>query len=335
MGVVIVMIAVSLPLVTLFVSGRIATALPSGGSGASTLGPTSIIASSGNPYLLPTPTHAPISLGTPEPTIMPTLIPTPPWPVFCTNEATPTPGCAQCPYSLGAETETQAQIIADLKQAGADYHIPYRLLLSQTRDESGWREKIISCSNDVGLGQIKWNYWWDLNALAQPTCGIAATNYAIFSYSGNAHLAAKLMAWIACFYSYAGSQGGTLAAPAPGTAAYFYAQAGRSYPDSLSAGSTVPSTSLLTVTPSSTATPPTSLCASVFKTRRWYSDLPSTLANPWSCPFSATSGDHTLLDITISAYNEGIADLDANGIHNQNYVTNIEQGISNLANSKI
>jgi hypothetical protein len=56
-----------------------------------------------------------------------------------------------------------------------------------------------------------------------------------------------------------------------------------------------------------------------------YPDMPSTTAQPWSCPYSATTGDSTLLDVTLSAYNAGAGAIgDCGCIPNPGYVANVE-----------
>ena len=63
--------------------------------------------------------------------------------------------------------------------------------------------------------------------------------------------------------------------------------------------------------------------------------LPSTLHNPWSCLYTATTGDATLLDITLSAYNEGADYTDQNGIQNWWYVSGVEGWIPQFASGAL
>ncbi|HEU5345111.1 MAG TPA: hypothetical protein VFU60_12245, partial [Ktedonobacterales bacterium] len=65
-------------------------------------------------------------------------------------------------------------------------------------------------------------------------------------------------------------------------------------------------------------------CATVFNANAYYPALPSTTSAPWSCPFSATAGDATLLDITVSSYNEGADNVVNQGINNWWYVYGVE-----------
>ena len=119
------------------------------------------------------------------------------------------------------------------------------------------------------------------------------TNDDPYTAEGNADLGAKYLKWLSCFYSYWGDNGGaSLTSPGQYTMAWYYQQAGLQYPDTLRADGT---------------TNPDSFCAAVFNdpNQPQYVTLPSTTSDVWSCPYSATTGDNTLLDMTLSAYNEG------------------------------
>ncbi|HKB47416.1 MAG TPA: hypothetical protein VKC57_06945, partial [Ktedonobacterales bacterium] len=102
------------------------------------------------------------------------------------------------------------------------------------------------------------------------------------------NLGAKVLAYLKCYYDFGGPYGGTASAPADGSSAYYYQQAGLPYPDSAQ---------------------PSSFCAAVYHdaANPEYPALPENLASDgWSCPYSPKTGDNTLLDITLSAYNAGI-----------------------------
>lgn len=163
-----------------------------------------------------------------------------------------------------------------------------------------------------------YTYPW-LNSQIVPECGLTATTYDPNTLAGNADLGAKFLAWLSCFYSYWGNNGGSsLASPGLDTIDWYYQQAQLQYPDTLN----------------SNGTPnPQSLCAAVWSDPNHpeYRALPSTTSDPWSCPYSATVGDATLLDFTLSAYNEGPTYTDENGIQNWPYVDAVEGFIPEFA----
>jgi len=189
--------------------------------------------------------------------------------------------------------------------------------------ESRWHEDVTSCDGGIGLMQIQYyTYPW-LNGQSIPACHLGATTYDPYSLQGNADLGAKYLQWLSCFYSYWGDDGG-LSPQQPGayTIAWYYQQAGLQYPDAKNAdGSANPS----------------SFCAAVFSNpnNSYYPALPSTTADPWSCPYSATTGDNPLLDMTLSAYNEGAGYTDQYGIQNAWYVQGVEGWIPQFANGSL
>jgi len=63
--------------------------------------------------------------------------------------------------------------------------------------------------------------------------------------------------------------------------------------------------------------------------------LPSTSSDVWSCPYSATAGDNTLLDMTLSAYNEGAGYTDQYGIQNRWYVDGVEGWIPQFSSGAL
>ena len=211
--------------------------------------------------------------------------------------------CQQCPSYTG-NNPSQSEIASALDAAAALYNLPRNLVRAVAWQESHWHEDVTSCDGGIGLMQLQYyTYPW-LNGQSVPECGLSATSYDPTALAGNADLGAKFLAWLSCFYSYWGNNGGSsLSAPGLDTIDWYYQQAQLQYPDTLS---------------SSGSPNPTSLCAAVFNdpSNPEYAALPSTTSDPWSCPYSATAGDATLLDFTLSAYNEGPAYTDENGIQN-------------------
>ncbi len=208
----------------------------------------------------------------------------------------------------------QSTLRADLDAAADTYHLPHHLVEAVAWQESRWHEDVTSCDGGIGLMQIQYyNVDW-LNQVSIPECGLSATSNDVHTAQGNANLGAKYLAYLACFYSYWGGKAGTsLTQPAANTVDWYYLnhQPPLQYPDSTNANGT----------PN-----PNSLCAAVFSSPSHpeYPDMPSTKAQPWPCPYSATAGDTTLLDITLSAYNEGPGYTDSCGICNPWYVSGVE-----------
>jgi Transglycosylase SLT domain len=270
----------------------------------------------------PTPTAAPTAAPTcPTATATPTCPTATATPTCPTATATPTAGptnCQQCPYYAG-NNPSQSQISSALIAAADLYHLPHNLLLAVAWQESKWHQDVTACDGGIGLMQIQpYTYPW-LNGQSVPACGLAATSYDPSTLTGNADLGAKFLAWLSCFYSYWGNNGGSsLASPGLDTIDWYYQQAKLQYPDTLN----------------SNGTPnPQSLCAAVFNnpSHPEYQALPSTTSDPWSCPYSATAGDATLLDFTLSAYNEGPSYTDQYGIQNWPYVDAVEGFIPQFA----
>jgi hypothetical protein len=220
--------------------------------------------------------------------------------------------CQSCPYYKG-NNPSQSQIRTALYAAADQYHLPRNLLLAVAWQESRWHEDVTSCDGGIGLMQVQYYTWPWLNGVNVPQCGLAPTSYDPNTLQGNANLGAKFLVWISCYYSYWGNNGGTsVSNPGVYTMAWYYQQAHLPYPDSKNANS---------------------FCAAVFNdpNHSEYADLPSTTAQPWSCPYSATTGDVTLLDITLSAYNEGPGYTSQNGIQNWWYVQGVEAKIVGFA----
>lgn len=273
------------------------------------------------PTPCPSPTPLPAPTATATPTTVPTALPT------ATPSASPSAAatngaphfaaqvsatCQQCPYYKGGNP-TQSQIQSALFAAADQYHLPHNLLQAVAWQESKWHEDVVSCDGGIGLMQVQYYTWPWLNGLSIAQCNLVPTSYDPNTLQGNADLGAKYLQYLSCFYSYLGDDGGTSPSnPSRFTSAWYYQNANLSYPDSNA---------------------PHSLCAGVFNdpNNPEYAALPSTTAQPWSCPFSATAGDNTLLNIVLSAYNEGPGAVSTCGICNPGYVQNVEAYIPQFA----
>ncbi|HEX9039145.1 MAG TPA: transglycosylase SLT domain-containing protein [Ktedonobacterales bacterium] len=238
------------------------------------------------------------------------------------GQASPTATCAACPVYLGNNPD-QPTIAAALETAALKYGLPVNLLKAVAWQESRWHVDVLSCDGGIGLMQIQYyTYPW-LNSVAEPSCDLVATNDDPYTLAGNADLGAKYLKWLSCFYSYWGDNGGASAtSPGAYTIAAYYQQAGLQYPDSLNADGTVNANSM---------------CAAVYNDTNHpeYAALPSTTSDVWSCPYSATSGDNTLLDMTLSAYNEGAGYTDQYGIQNPWYVSGVEGWIPQFSSGAL
>lgn len=228
--------------------------------------------------------------------------------------------CVSCPYYIG-NNPNQTQIAAALTTAANTYGLPVNLLKAVAWQESHWHEDVYSCDGGIGLMQIQYyTYPW-LNSQAVAECHIGVTNYDPKTLQGNADLGAKMLKYLMCFWEYWGNaSGASLSNPGQYTIAWYYKQAGLPFPDSYSANGSLN---------------PQSFCAVPFNGNSYYPGLPSTLHDPWSCPFSATTGDATLLDITLSAYNEGASNVVNLGINNWWYVGGVEGYIPQFASGAL
>ncbi len=203
-----------------------------------------------------------------------------------------TAACSSCPTYLGNNPST-SQIQGALNAAADLYHLPRDLVYSVAWQESTWHEDVTSCDGGVGLMQIQYYLADYFNSqISYGSCGLGDTSYDIHTLQGNADLGAKVLRYLFCYYTYGAGYGGLPGSPADGSSAYYYQQAGLHYPDSTKLDGTAN---------------PNGLCATVYNSPDFpqYAALPSTTADPWSCPYSATAGDVTLLDIVLSAYNAG------------------------------
>lgn len=227
--------------------------------------------------------------------------------------------CVPCPYTAG-NNPSQAQIAGALANAASAYGLPVNLLKAVAWQESKWHEDVFSCDGGIGLMQIQYYVYPWLNGVSVPDCNIGATNDDPYTLQGNANLGAKYLKYLSCYYSYWGGYNydangnpHSLTNPSKYTVAWYYKNAGLPYPDSSS---------------------PNSLCAAVFNANGYYPGLPSSTADVWSCPYSATAGDNTLLDMTVSAYNAGPG-VTNQGINNQWYVSGVETKIAEFASGAL
>ena len=276
----------------------------------------------------PTPTPFPAPNAT---TTVPTTVPTSAPTATSTPNVAATPtvpvvtqasvDCNTCPNFRG-NNPSQSAIAAALQTAANSYGLPYKLMEGVAWQESNWHENVESCDGGIGLMQIQYyTYPW-LNTVSIAACGLNPTSYSPFDLQGNADLGAKLLKYLACFYGYQGSDtSATISAPGKDSIAWYYQQAGLQYPDTLNADG---------------STNANSLCAAVYNdpNRPWYpalrdsSSVPLTQSETWACPYTATAGDNTLLDMVLSAYNEGAGYTDQNGIQNWNYVQGVADKIA-------
>ena len=227
--------------------------------------------------------------------------------------------CVPCPYTAGANP-SQAQIAGALASAASAYGLPVNLLKAVAWQESKWHEDVFSCDGGIGLMQIQYYVYSWLNGVSVPDCNIGATSDDPYTLQGNANLGAKYLKYLSCYYSYWGGYNydangvpHSLTNPSKYTADWYYKNAGLPYPDSSS---------------------PNSLCAAVFNANNYYPGLPSSTSDVWSCPYSATAGDNTVLDMTVSAYNAGPGVTDQ-GINNQWYVNGVEGYIPQFASGAL
>lgn len=236
--------------------------------------------------------------------------------------------CVQCPFTSGYNS-SQSEIAAALSQAASTYSMPANLLKSVAWQESHWHEDVYSCDGGIGLMQIQYYVYRWLNGVSVSDCDIWATSYDPYTLQGNANLGAKYLKYLSCYYSYWGGYNydangnpHSLSNPSKYTVDWYYLNATPPlrYPDTLNADGT---------------TNANSLCASVFNANSYYPALPATTSDPWSCPYSATAGDTTLLDITVSAYNEGAGNIAQYGINNMWYVNGVEGYIPQFASGAL
>lgn len=228
--------------------------------------------------------------------------------------------CNNCPYYAG-NNPSQSEIAQALTNASATYGVPVNLLKAVAWQESKWHEDAFSCDGGIGLMQIQYYVYNWLNGVSVADCNISATNEDPYTLQGNANLGAKYLDYLGCYYSYWGGYNydinnnpHSLTNPTKYTAAWYYKQANLPYPDSAQSNS---------------------LCAAVFNANSYYPAMPSNVSTSiWNCPYSATAGDNTVLDMTVSAYNAGPG-VTNNGINNYWYVSGVEGYIPQFASGAL
>jgi len=263
----------------------------------------------------PLPTFCPPATPTPTPVATATLAANATPKPTATLAPTPTPSCVTCPWQFSSQPFTRTQVETALTKAAALYHLPHNLVYGVARLESGWNPYFISCSDDIGLMQLKRGLWQSMDELDVPECGLTATAYDPYDLQQNAYLGAKVLAWLTCFFSYwGGTSGANVANPGGGTIDWYYQQAGMSYPDLTKGGKPNPA----------------SFCDAVYHNANnaAYAAVAPSNQQTWSCPYTPKTGDSPLLDVVISAYNQGIGTTINNGIQNQWYVNIVEAYIA-------
>lgn len=164
--------------------------------------------------------------------------------------------------------------------------------------------------------QIQYYSFDFINTQATQTdCGLGPTSYDVHTLQGNAMLGAKYLVYLSCFFEYWGNNTNaptSVINPAPYTSAWYYKNVGLPYPDYSMTNS---------------------FCAANLNdsTQPWYKALPEGSGNAWSCPYQPQAGDATLLDISLSAYNEGADNVVNEGIENWWYVQGVEGWIPQFA----
>lgn len=230
-------------------------------------------------------------------------------------------GCTPCGVNAG-NNPSRAAITAALNTAADTYHLPHNLVYAVAWQESKWHQDVEACDGGVGLMQIQFYLADYFNGLPYQSCGLTATTYDIHTLEGNALLGAKVLRFLSCYYTYGASYGGLPGSPAAGSSQRYYWDAGLNYPD-------------LTKRDATNTPNPNGLCAQVYNgvASAVYAGIPSTTADPWSCPYSAqTTKDSTLLDIVLSAYNAGQgAIFNCSCIPNPGYVGSVESFIPQFA----
>lgn len=267
---------------------------------------------------------APRATRTPlPPTATATLVPLPDFslPTLCNpSGGAPQPAdCVPCPYTYDQTSYTRAQVQAALDAAADQYQLPRALVYAVAWGESNWKSGWITCNYDLGVMQLKQGYLATFDNFHEPAAwcpGIARTLYdPIRSMPQNVLLGAKWLAWLRCYYGWMAAGGGSRAAPDRDTLAWYYQQAGTPLPDTAA---------------------PQSLCKSTAQdpSKPWFKDLGAEATDLWSCPFSATAGDRTFLDIVLAGYNGGPQVMNGS-IPNDGYVSYIEGIMTQFARGQL
>ncbi|MGO8950312.1 MAG: hypothetical protein ACLQUY_22165 [Ktedonobacterales bacterium] len=277
--------------------------------------------------------------------VIPTATPLPPLPnfavipPFCNADlqgnplgaGTPTPtGCVTCPYVYDTTQYSIAQVEAALQAAAALYRLPPLLVEAIAWEESWWiHPGLITCDYDAGVMGLKQGYWQWMDELSDSNCGLSYTTYDPTTLQGNADMGAKFISFLYCYYGWGGGPGGSKAEPTKDTSEWYYQQRGLNWPD-LTLADGQPNPNSICAAPRSDQTVHTDKdFGGTYTWAQIYAALPSDA--PWSCPFSATSGDHTLYELVVAAYNAGTGTIDGQGIVNQWYIDDISTHLVNLS----
>jgi hypothetical protein len=215
--------------------------------------------------------------------------------------------CTPCGVNAG-NNASQSQIRAALDAAANLYGLPHNLLYGFAWQESKWHQDVEACDGGIGLMQIQYyyaDYFNHSSVLNESGCGVSDSSYTIYTLSGNAYLGAKVIKYLSCYYMR--------------IAVGKYQAAGFSFPDTSSSPS---------------------LCATLYNdntngpTSTLYQDLPSSVADGWSCPLDPLQGIESaeVLDYSASAYNAGqTAIYNCGCIPNLSYVGAVEYWTSQFA----
>lgn len=239
------------------------------------------------------------------PTATATPVPLPPdrIPYLCDPAPTPaTQPCTPCPYDYRPQPAPLDAVKQALDSAADTYQLPRPLVYAIAAAESSWRhDNQVSCNFDIGIMQLKKGYWRSVDLITAPACGLDITLHDPYELNGGALLGAKQLKWLYCYFAFMNSFG-TSDNPAANTSAWYYAQAGKSFPDP-------------------------QLCGA-HANDPLYQELGAAASAGWSCPFDARPGSPTILDLVIAAYNSGVGAIaQAGGITNQWYVDGTEHWI--------
>ncbi len=286
------------------------------------------------------------ALPTSTPTLPPpTATPLPPLPNFAVippfcnvdlqgnplGAGTPTPaGCVTCPYVYDTTQYSIAQVQAALQAAAALYKLPPLLVEAISWEESGWTNPgLITCQYDSGLMGLKQGYWQWIDEFSDSNCGLSYNTYNPTTLQGNADMGAKYISFLYCYYGWRGGPGGSQADPTMDTSEWYYQQLGLNWPDiTLAAGQPNPN-SFCAAPRSDQTVHNDSDFGGTYTWAQVFGALPTS--EPWSCPFSATSSDHTLYELVVSAYQAGTGTIDSQGIVNQWYIDDISTHLVKLS----
>jgi len=244
---------------------------------------------------------------------------------------TPTPtGCVNCPYVYDTTPYSVAQVKAALQEAASLYHLSPLVVEAIAWEESWWiHPGLITCQYDAGVMGLKQGYWQWIDQLSDRNCGLSYTTYDPTTLQGNADMGAKFISFLYCYYGWRGGPGGSRANPTANTSEWYYQQLGLNWPDLTLANGQPNANSICAAPRSDQAVHTDKDFGGTYTWGQIYAALPSTA--PWSCPYSATPGDHTLYELVVAAYNAGTGTIDSQGIVNPWYVDDISTHLVKLS----